>query len=155
LKIFEESSTMKFKFSLALAAATLSLAAQASVNYGDNLISNGGAESGTSGWTAFEGYDLLQSVSYGSNWVLPTQPGPVDRGSKMFAGVGAQSAGYQIVDLSGMSLSGTVNYSLTGWLGGWQAQGDNALLYVSFQDATVNIKVYYKGRSDERRERND
>ena len=127
---------MKFKLTLALAAATLSLAAQASVNYGENLISNGGAESGTSGWTAFSGYSLFQSVSYGSNWVLPTQPGPVDRGSKMFTGVGAQSAGYQTVDLSGLSLSGPINYSLTGWLGGWQSQGDNALLYVSFLDIT-------------------
>lgn len=129
---------MTFKFSLALAAATLSLAAQASVDFGQNLITNGDAESGVGSWTAFDGYDLFQSVSYGSNWVLPTQPGPADRGTKMFTGVGAQSAGYQIVDLSGLSLSGSVNYSLTGWLGGWQAQGDNALLYVSFLDITGN-----------------
>ncbi len=127
---------MKFKHILALAAATLSLAAQAA-SYNQNLISNGGAESGVSGWTAFDGYDLFQSVSYGSNWVLPTQPGPVDRGSKMFTGVGGQSAGFQIIDVSSLTATGApVEYSLTGWLGGWQSQGDNALLYVSFLDIT-------------------
>lgn len=127
---------MKFKHCLALAAATLSLAVQAA-SYDTNLIANGGAESGASGWTAFDGYDLFQSVSYGSNWVLPTQPGPVDRGAKMFTGVGAQSAGFQIIDVSSLTATGApVEYSLSGWLGGWSSQGDNALLYVSFLDIT-------------------
>lgn len=127
---------MKFKHCLALAATTLSVAAQAA-SYNQNLINNGDAESGASGWTAFDGYDLFQSVNYGSNWVLPTQPGPADRGSKMFTGVGAQSAGFQIIDVSSLTATGApVEYSLTGWLGGWQAQGDNALLYVSFLDIT-------------------
>ena len=102
---------MKFKHILALAAATLSLAAQAA-SYNQNLISNGAAESGVSGWTAFDGYDLFQSVNYGSNWVLPTQPGPVDRGSKMFTGVGGQSAGFQIIDVSSLTATGApVEYS--------------------------------------------
>jgi|GEM_PF-5953615 len=127
---------MKFKHCLALAATTLSLATQAA-SYNQNLINNGDAESGASGWTAFDGYDLFQSVNYGSNWVLPTQPGPADHGSKMFTGVGAQSAGFQIIDVSSLTATGApVEYSLTGWLGGWQAQGDNALLYVSFLDIT-------------------
>lgn len=127
---------MKFKHCLALATATLSLAAQAA-SYDTNLIANGGAESGASGWTAFDGYDLFQSVSYGSNWVLPTQPGPVDRGAKMFTGVGAQSAGFQVIDVSSLTATGApVEYSLSGWLGGWSSQGDNALLYVSFLDIT-------------------
>lgn len=127
---------MKFKHCLALAAATLSLAAQAA-SYDTNLIANGGAESGASGWTAFDGYDLFQSVSYGSNWVLPTQPGPVDRGAKMFTGMGAQSAGFQVIDVSSLTATGApVEYSLSGWLGGWSSQGDNALLYVSFLDIT-------------------
>lgn len=126
---------MKFNHCLALAAATLSLAAQAA-SYNQNLITNGGAESGASGWTAFDGYDLFQSVSYGNNWVLPTQPGPADRGARMFTGVGAQSAGYQLIDVSSLTAGAPIEYSLTGWLGGWQSQGDNALLYVSFLDIT-------------------
>ena len=31
-----------------------------------------------------------------------------------------------------------LRYELSGWLGGWAAQGDNALLYVSFLDAQDN-----------------
>lgn len=115
----------------------LSCSAQAAVNLGENLIANGDAESGVSGWTAFDGYSLFQAVDYGSNWVLPTQPGPADRGAKMFAGVGAQSAGYQLIELGDLGDLGNkpVSYSLSGWLGGWLEQQDNALLYVSFLDS--------------------
>ncbi|PZP36818.1 MAG: hypothetical protein DI603_01165 [Roseateles depolymerans] len=117
--------------------STLAPAALAQATLGSNLIVNGNAESGVTGWSGFDGYSLFQAVDYGSNWVLPTQPGPVDRGLKMFTGVGAQAAGFQTIalgELAGQSL----HYDLTGWLGGWQAQGDNALLYVSFLDASDN-----------------
>ena len=122
------------------ALLTLSLGAQAQLNFGQNLIVNGDAENGTTGWTVFDGYQNIQSVSYGSNWVLPTEPGPSNRGLQMFAGLGARAAAYQTLDLSGLGDLGsqTVQYDLTGWLGGWQSQGDNALLYVSFLDAFGN-----------------
>lgn len=112
-------------------------------SYGSNLLANGGAEAGTSGWTAYAGTDLFQSVDYGSNWVLPTQPGPVDRGTKLFVGGSGVSyaAGFQNVDVSANTAdfaSGQVAFSLTGYLGGWTSQGDNALLYVSFMDAASN-----------------
>lgn len=122
---------------LALGLSAFAPAALAQATLGSNLIVNGNAESGVSGWTGFDGYELFQSVDYGSNWVLPSQPGPVDRGGKMFAGVGAQAAGFQTLalgDLAGQPL----HYELSGWLGGWQAQGDNALLYVSFLDGSDN-----------------
>ncbi|KQY88352.1 hypothetical protein [Pelomonas sp. Root1444] len=125
------------KHILALGLLALSLGAQAQATLGSNLIVNGDAESDVSGWTGFDGYELFQAVDYGSSWVLPTQPGPADRGSKMFAGLGAQSAGFQTValgDLAGQPL----RYALSGWLGGWAAQGDNALLYVSFLDRQDN-----------------
>jgi len=116
-----------------VAAGLLACAAagHAAVAYGSNLVVNGGAESGTAGWLGYDSYDLFQSVSYGSNWVLPTQPGPADRGAKMFTGVGAYSVGYQMLDL-GLEILAPVAYTLSGWLGGWAAQGDNALLYVQF-----------------------
>ena len=123
----------------AMALVTMSLAANAA-SFGSNQIVNGDAEAGTAGWTAFDGTDLFQSVSYGSNWVLPTQPGPTNRGSSMFAGQStAYSAGYQILDVSSLASSfssGTVTYNLDGYLGGWLGQRDNAQLYVSFLDAT-------------------
>jgi hypothetical protein len=127
----------------ALCLAAFALGAQAAA-YDTNLIVNGGAEQGTTGWTAFDGYSLFQSVDYGSNWVLPTQPGPADRGGKLFVGgSGVQiAAGYQLLDLSANTsaiATGQVSYDLSGWLGGWTNQGDNAVLYVSFLDGTSNV----------------
>jgi hypothetical protein len=122
---------------LAASLLALSAAAHADVTLGQNLIVNGDAESSVSGWLTFDGYDLFQAVDYGDNWVKPSQPGPVDRGSKLFAGVGAQSAGYQTLSLGDLG-TGTYSYTLDGWLGGWASQGDNALLYVSFLDITDN-----------------
>ena len=122
---------------LGLTLLALSLGAQAQATLGSNLIVNGDAESGTAGWTGFDGYSMFQSVDYGSNWVLPTQPGPVDRGSKMFAGLTAQAAGFQTVSLGALA-GQSLHYDLSGYLGGWAAQGDNALLYVSFLDGVGN-----------------
>lgn len=125
------------KHTFALGLLALSLSAQAQATLGSNLIVNGDAERGAAGWTGFDGYSLFQSVDYGSNWVLPTQPGPIDRGSKMFAGVGAQAAGFQTIEL-GALVGQPLHYDLSGWLGGWAEQGDNALLYVSFLDTQAN-----------------
>ena len=115
----------------------LSLAANAQATLGSNLIVNGDAEQRVAGWTGFDGYSMFQSVEYGNNWVLPTQPGPVNRGAMMFAGLTGQAAGFQTLslgDLAGQPL----HFELSGYLGGWLAQGDNALLYVSFLDAQDN-----------------
>ena len=67
------------KQACALALLSFCLGAQAQT-LGENLIVNGDAESGITGWTIFDGYSPIQSVAYGDNWVKPTQPGPVDRG---------------------------------------------------------------------------
>ncbi|MCE4553536.1 PEP-CTERM sorting domain-containing protein [Roseateles cellulosilyticus] len=126
------------KHTLALALlAGLSLGAHAQAALNTNLIVNGDAEGDVAGWTGFDGYSMFQSVDYGPNWVQPTQPGPVDRGSKMFTGLTAQAAGFQTIALG--SLAGQpLHYELSGYLGGWAEQGDNALLYVSFLDADGN-----------------
>ncbi len=125
------------KHTLGLALLALAFGAQAQATLGSNLIVNGDAESGVAGWTGFEGYSMFQSVDYGNNWVLPTQPGPLDRGSKMFTGLTAQAAGFQALDLGALA-GQSLHYELSGYLGGWAAQGDNALLYVSFLDAQDN-----------------
>lgn len=128
---------MKCRCVLAAALFAVACSSQASVIYGSNLVVNGDAEAGVSGWTGYEGYNMFQSVDYGSNWVLPSQPGPVDRGGKMFAGFGQYAAGYQTLDF-GMATTTQMSYSLSGWLGGWTTQGDNALLYVQFLDEFDN-----------------
>ena len=71
---------------LAAGLMALSLAANAQATLGSNLIVNGDAEQGVAGWTGFDGYSMFQSVEYGNNWVLPTQPGPTNRGAMMFTG---------------------------------------------------------------------
>ena len=73
---------MKCRFLVGAALLAIACSSQAAVVYGDNLVVNGDAEAGTAGWTGYAGYDIFQSVNYGSNWVLPTQPGPVDRGDR-------------------------------------------------------------------------
>lgn len=107
--------------------------------YGSNLIVNGDAESGTTGWSSVDSNPLFDAVEYGSNWVLPSQPGPADRGSYLFVGGSgnAYAAGNQQINLgsfSGDIAAGKVSYSLSGWLGGWTSQTDNALLQASFLD---------------------
>lgn len=128
---------------LAVLLAAAGVSAHA-VGYGSNLIINGGGESGTAGWSAYAGTDLFQSVDYGSNWVLPTQPGPVDRGAHLFVGGSGISyaAGFQSLDVSANLAdfaTGKVAFSLSGWLGGWSNQTDNAFLGVSFLDASGQL----------------
>jgi len=127
--------TIRYLVAAALLAAACS--SQAAVVYGSNLVVNGDAEAGMTGWNGYSGYDPIQSVNYGSSWVLPTQPGPADRGNRMFAGVGQYAVGYQTFDF-GQTTTRQTSFALSGWLGGWTDQGDNALFYVQFLDDTGN-----------------
>ena len=124
---------MNLKHIIATSLLAVACSSQAAVVYGSNLVVNGDAESGTAGWSSYGGYSTIQSVSYGSNWVLPTQPGPTDRGAKMFAGQGQYAVGYQTLDF-GTTTTQPIAFGLSGWLGGWSNQGDNALFYVQFLD---------------------
>ncbi|CAN5849507.1 hypothetical protein BH11PSE8_BH11PSE8_40410 [soil metagenome] len=124
----------------ALAAAGLAQAA----GYGSNLIVNGGAEAGTSGWTGYTGIDIFSAVEYGSNWVLPTQPGPADRGANLFVGgsgvaYAAASQEASLASFASAISTGKVGYTLSGWLGGWLAQEDSAQLTARFFDASSNV----------------
>lgn len=124
---------MHVRFLMAAALLAAACNSQAAIVYGSNLVVNGDAEAGTAGWTGYAGYNPFQSVDYGSNWVLPTQPGPLERGNKMFAGLGQYAVGWQTLDF-GTATTRATSYALTGWLGGWADQGDNALFYVQFLD---------------------
>lgn len=128
---------MHLRFLVGAALLAVACSSQAAVVYGNNLVVNGDAEAGMAGWSGYDSYSAFQSVNYGSNWVLPTQPGPVDRGSSMFAGLGQYAVGYQTLDF-GVTTAQAISYSLTGWLGGWSNQGDNALFYVQFLDEFDN-----------------
>lgn len=128
---------MHLRILAATALLTIASSSQAALTYGSNLVVNGDAEAGIAGWTGYADYNMIQSVNYGSNWVLPTQPGPADRGNRMFAGLGDYTVGHQTLDL-GSTTDRNLAYSLSGWLGGWADQDDNALFYVQFLDEFNN-----------------
>jgi len=115
--------------------ALASLSAHADINYNSNLIVNGDAENGITGWNTYAEYSPIQSVSYGDNWVKPTEPGPVQRGASMFTGTGAYAVGMQTLDF-GLTSTQATFFTLSGWLGGWKEQGDNASLSVAFYGDT-------------------
>ena len=124
---------MKFRHLIATALLAVACSSQAGVVYGSNLVVNGDAEAGVAGWAGYSTYKTVQSVDFGSIWVLPSQPGPAERGSQMFTGTGAYAVGYQALDF-GAATTQAIDFSLSGWLGGWSSQGDNALFYVQFLD---------------------
>ena len=114
-----------------------------------NLIVNGNAEAATGsadgtpvatpGWTAT---GEATAGQYGVNgWPGLTDPGPADRGLNLFSGgvADATSSLTQTINVAQFASSidaSRVTYELSGWLGGWQSQDDNATLTVTFQGAT-------------------
>lgn len=117
-----------------------------------NLIVNGNAEAATGsadgtpvptpGWASTGGATAAQyGVDGWRGWPALTDPGPPDRGLNLFSGgpSDALSSLTQIVNVSQFASSidtGHVTYALSGWLGGWEDQGDNATLTVTFQSST-------------------
>jgi hypothetical protein len=118
--------------------------------YGKNVIVNGDAESGKNdqngdkpvssipGWTLKGDIDV---VPYGSSVGVPkaTDPGPSNRGKNMFTGGPdtASTSASQNIDISTISADvagGNVSYTLSGYLGGFSSQTDNAVLSVQFED---------------------
>jgi hypothetical protein len=114
-----------------------------------NLIVNGNAEAAigsidgtpvsTPGWTST---GEATAGQYGVNgWPGPTDPGPIDRGLNLFSGgvADATSSLTQTINVAQFagSIDGSrVTYQLSGWLGGWQSQDDNATLTATFQNAS-------------------
>ncbi|HZT97557.1 MAG TPA: hypothetical protein VFB34_12055, partial [Chloroflexota bacterium] len=116
----------------------------ASVSFGQNLIQNPGAEGGPPGqtipfWTA-TGPFAVDRYSDSSGDLSVTSPGPRDRGNNYFWGGHANtvSSGTQTINLSDLATditSGGVEYQLSGWLGGYDSQNDNAVLDAAFLNA--------------------
>lgn len=121
---------------------------------GLNLLVNGDAERGPGtmdgtvvvtdipGWTTT---GELNVIEYGTSggYPLSTDPGPDNRGKNFFGGGpndnDAVSTATQTIDVSSVVLaleSGNVSYVLTGWLGGYSSQEDNAVLTIQFEDGS-------------------
>lgn len=119
-----------------------------------NLIVNPGAETGTAdpdgstpvtsiaGWTIAGGeFDVIQYQADSGNYPATSDPGPADRGKNFFSGGPNDdvSTGTQTIDVSKDALkiaAGSVGFVLSGWLGGYADQDDNAVLSLQFEDAT-------------------
>ena len=114
-----------------------------------NLIVNGNAEAAvgsvdgspvpTPGWASA---GEATAAQYGvDGWPAPTDPGPADRGLNLLSGGPTEdtSSLTQTAEVSQYASSidtGHVTYALSGWLGGYQDQEDNATLTVTFQNAS-------------------
>lgn len=139
----------------ALVAPRLATAqAPAASAFGHNLLQNGNAEADTgatdpehvvkpTGWTTTGQFTVVQ---YGASGGFPdkTTAGPADRGKNFFGGGNEKvSTATQTVSLASAAQqidAGTVTYTLSGWLGGYETQGDSAMVTVTFLD-TAGAKL--------------
>jgi len=114
-----------------------------------NLILNGDAESNVgsnnsstivtpSHWKTTGQFTAIQ---YGASGGFPTSttPGPPDRGKNFFAGGNAAvSTATQTISLSAYSTdidAGLDQFAFSAWIGGYEAQGDNAVVSLTFKTA--------------------
>jgi len=144
---------------LAVVAATLVLAsmlpgvsvrADATDQFGKNLVVNGDAEANVgaanngqvvkpAGWTTTGEFTAVQ---YGASGGFPdaNSPGPKDRGKNDFEGGNvAKSTGTQTISLAKSAAAiktGAVRFTFSAWLGGFEGQRDNATATVAFEDGS-------------------
>ncbi|MGY0235651.1 hypothetical protein [Longispora urticae] len=107
-----------------------------------NLLVNPGAESGSSGWTSLQGAMAVTRYDAGGGYPTPTDPGPPDRGTAFFTGgTAAKSRSSQDVTLPDTAEidAGRARYTLSGWLGGWSSQADDASLTAEFLSASNQV----------------
>lgn len=128
-------------------AGTVKLSAACPV--GSNIIVNGdaeadqsangnGNESDVSAWEPETGEFTIGKYGI-SGFPNANDPGPANRGNFMFAGGNvASSSGSQIINIADCATqidAGNLSFSLSGFLGGFSTQDDNARLTVTFRDA--------------------
>ena len=137
-----------------LGLAALGLAAPAAhAQFGSNLVVNGDAETGAGsadgsvvavpGWTTSGNFTVVQ---YGASGGFPaaTDPGPADRGSNFFAGgpSNGSSSATQTIDVAQEAAAinaGAASYTLSGYLGGFAGQDDNAVFNAAFLGANGTV----------------
>lgn len=130
------------------AGASARLVASPCPSCGHNLIENPGAEAGKGAagdvrvkvpdWKQTHGFTATQYAWAGGD-LSATSPGPKDRGKNYFYGGpdSARSTGTQVITVAaGAIAAGDVQYTLSGWLGGYDSQGDHATLNVTFENAS-------------------
>jgi hypothetical protein len=130
------------------AAASITAPAATCSLCGPNLIKNPGAEAGSGtdndavvkvpDWKQTAGFTSAQ-YAWSEGDLSATTPGPKKRGKNYFYGGpgAARSTGTQTIALAatGYPAKGTT-YTLSGWLGGYSSQGDDAILHVTFKSSS-------------------
>jgi len=123
--------------------------------FGTNQIVNGDAEAGPGdtvfpasppvpvpGWTPTGEFTAVD-YTIGFGYPTPSDPGPVNRGNNFLTGGRvALSSSSQSIDVSAEAAtidSGVVPYDLSGFLGGFGSQTDNAVLAATFRDGSGNV----------------
>jgi len=122
----------------------------ANANTSANLLVNGNAElqlctndwtaqTSVPGWRVIRGaVSVLCYSAFNFTNVTPATPSNVPAGNALFAAPGADTAMDQSVDVSAAATaidSGTVGFTLSGWLGGWSNRPERATLTAVFLDA--------------------
>lgn len=115
--------------------------------YFRNLVANPGAEVGpvgvaseiaadVPGWARAHGASVA-AYSGGGVWIGANDPGPTNRGVKLFHGGPAESGFYQFIDVSAAARwidTGQVRFKLGAWLGGAGNSAPSPLLRCEFYD---------------------
>lgn len=138
-----------------VAVTALCLASNAAlatvINVG-NVLVNADAEAGAGGdgstivavpgWTTSGNFTVVDyAAGVPGGWPDPaTDPVPPDRGENFFSGGpgNAFSSATQVIgasDDAALIDTGVVTYALSGWLGGFASQNDNAVLTATFLDS--------------------
>ena len=130
-------------------AASVSLARPAAAQFGTNLVVNGGAEAGAGGngntvvavpgWTTTGRFTVVR-YDAGNGFPAAASPGSPTRGANFFSGGPSafNASASQTIALGGFDGlgalidAGAVEFTLAGWLGGWDRQDDNAVLRAQF-----------------------
>jgi choice-of-anchor C domain-containing protein len=120
---------------------------------GANLIHNGDAEgnpgagdclapASIAGWKVTGNATLCKWGGFAE--LGATDPGPTSRGTYVFSGGpdNAQSSLSQNIDVSAYAAAidaGNTPYTLSGWLGGWDDDDDNATLLITFRSLSSTL----------------
>jgi hypothetical protein len=118
--------------------------------FGTNLVINGDAESDVGAPdndhivkpTGWQTTGQFTAVQYGASGGFPDKSttGPANRGLNLFEGGNVpKSTAQQTIALGALSAdidAGAVSYNFSAWIGGWENQGDNAVVSVLFRNAS-------------------
>ena len=98
-----------------------------------DLIVNGDAEQGLTGWLTVAGTPVVLRYDTGQGYPGPGDPGPAQRGASFFGG---GDAGLSTLRQSVTLPRRASRFEISAWLGGYASQQDGARLSVEFLDAT-------------------